>query len=255
MKILRNKFAFLLLIFFSIFISCHKEYYEDTVSDSVKDINNWILRNMQALYLWNNKLPSGLNPGKEPDPKEFFYKMVYKAEDKWSYITPDLDKLIADLDGVPLSVGISPAFVRISEKQILLIVEFVYPGSPADKADIQRGDIILTIDGQFLTPVNYFDLFNKSNITVRKGIFSGGNYIPSGEPIPLISEIIEADPVIHHEIMDINGIKTGYLVYTHFTSGANDEYLRSLDDVFQSFMSEGITELIIDLGITRAVKI
>ena len=236
--------------------SCEKETdNNDLVSKEIKEVNQWILENMEALYLWNDRIPSGLNPANEPDPEEFFDKMLYKEEDKWSSITPDLDALLADLQGTPLSSGISPAFIRIGDNQILLIVEFVFPGSPADRAGLQRGDLILTIDGQYLNLDNYFELFSKSTINVRKGILSGSDFIPSGETISIVSEIIEAEPVIHHEILNINGIKTGYFVYTSFTSGVNDRYIDTLDNIFQEFKSEGISTLIVDLRYNRGGEI
>lgn len=202
---------------------------------------------MEVLYYWNDKIPEGLNPGQEPDPEEFFYKMVYIEEDKWSYITPDLDALMADLNGTPFSSGISPAFIRIGEEQIILIVEFVYPGSPADRAGIQRGDLFLTINGTFMNIDNYSELFNQSILNMGKGMLSGNSFIPTGETITINAEIIEADPLVYSDIISINGIKTGYFVYSSFTSGTNNKYLSSLDNLFLEFKNENISELIIDL--------
>lgn len=251
MKAFFNKFLFLVFILIVILSSCRNDINDDIVSRDIKQINEWILDNMEALYLWNNKIPSGLYPGREPDPEKFFYKMVYKTEDKWSYITPDMDALLAELDGIPLSTGISPAFIRIEGDRIILVVEFVYPGSPAEIKGLQRGDLILTINGQNLTIDNYYDLFFQPSITVRKGILSEAGFIPQGDPITIVSKVIETNPVIHHEIMDINGIKTGYLVYTSFISGINNVFLDSLNNAFQSFKLENITELIVDLRYNR----
>jgi carboxyl-terminal processing protease len=246
-KIIVVCFVFPWLFLFLFLQSCER-VDEDIVSKEIRAINEWIFEHMEALYFWNDKIPAGLNPGKEPDPEEFFYKMIYKEEDKWSYITPDLDALIAELEGRPLSSGISPAFVRIGEsQQVLIIVEFVYQGSPADRAGIKRGDLILTINGEYLNIDNCYELFSQPTINIGKGIISGNSFIPTGESFSLVSEVIEADPLIYHDVMDINGIKTGYIVYSSFTAGANDKYISTMDNIIQEFKNEGISELIVDL--------
>lgn len=255
LRTLFHYFSIIFLIFSIAFNSCRNDRDDDIVSKEIKEVNQWILDNMKSLYLWNNKIPAGLSPGREADPEEFFYKMIYKAEDKWSYITPDMDALLAELDGVPLSSGISPAFVRIGDNSIVLIVEFVYPDSPAERAGLQRGDLILSINGQNMTLDNYNELFNQPVITVRKGIMTNNGLIPDGEAIRIVSEIISSNPVIHYEAMNVNGIKTGYLVYSAFISGIEDIYLDSLDNALKFFKNEDISELIIDLRYNRGGEI
>ncbi len=256
MKLLLSYYFRLLLLLISLpflLVSCEKEdpFKNDTVSPQTRLVNEWIKENMEALYLWNEFIPSGLNPGQEPDSEAFFDTMIYKPEDKWSYITSDFPALLAELEGTPLSTGISPAFVNIGSGQIVLIVEFVYPNSPADIAGLERGDMIVTIDGQTMNLENYFQLFSKNSFVAGFGTISGSAIVPTGETVSITSQIIETDPVIHYEVMNINGVKTGYLVYSTFISGEGDKFLRKLDDIFDEFKSSGITELIIDLRYNR----
>jgi len=234
--------------------SCERKD-DDIVSKEIREVNEWILENMEIVYFWNDKIPGGLKPGQEPDPEEFFYKMIYNEEDKWSYITPDLDALMADLEGTPLSTGISPAFARFGETQVVLVVEYVYPGSPADQAGVQRGDLILTINDQQMNLTNYYELFTQPVITAAKGMISGNTVVPTGESFYLVAEIIEANPLIYHDIIDISGSKTGYIVYSSFTSGVNDKYIEDIDNIFGEFKREGITELIVDLRYNRGGEI
>lgn len=236
--------------------SCEKEPDNpDTVSKEIKAINVWIKENMEALYFWNENIPTGLNPGNEPDPEALFEKMIYKPEDVWSYITSDYSSLLAELEGTPLSSGISPAFVRIANNQIVVIVEYVYPGSPAGIAGLERGDMITTIDQQTLDLDNYFDLFNKSSYQAALGMISGGAIVPTGETFLIQSAVIDADPVIHHEVMNIQGVQTGYLVYSSFRNGTNNRFRNTLDQVFQEFKTAGITNLIVDLRYNRGGEI
>lgn len=240
-------------------ISCEKEPAEpvntDTVSPQIKYINEWIKEFMEVVYLWDEEIPENLNTGQEPDPEAFFDKMLYKSEDKWSYITSDFSALLADLEGVPLATGISPAFIRTPNDQIVLVVEFVYPGSPAAEVGLKRGDIILTIDGQFMNINNYFDLYSKNSYTAGLGYISGQEIVSNGISVDLISRVIQADPIVHHEIIDIPGKKTGYLMYGSFTSGVNDIYIESLNSVFGEFKAAGITDLIVDLRYNRGGEV
>ena len=44
---------------------------------------------MKLYYLWNVNISGKLNTNIERDPKVFFDKMLYKAHDRWSFITDD----------------------------------------------------------------------------------------------------------------------------------------------------------------------
>ena len=256
-----GKYYFMMLktvIIMSVFllISCEKEPVNtDTVSSDIKSINMWIKNNMEALYYWNEKIPEDLDPGQENDPEAYFFKMIYVPEDKWSYITSDFPSLLAELQGTPLSTGISPAFVRIGPEQIVLIVEFVYKGSPAYSAGIKRGDMIISIDGELMNLSNYNELYNRNSFTAGLGKMEGNTIVPTGESFSLESVIIEADPLLHHDILDVNGIKTGYMVYSGFRSGTNDRFINTLDQALSNFKTNGISELIVDLRYNRGGEI
>ena len=45
----------------------------------------------------------------------------------------------------------------------------------------------------------------------------------------------------------MNGTKIGYLVYVEFIPGNNDAYLQEMDNIFNEFISAGVSDLIVDL--------
>ncbi len=211
-------------------------------------INQWIYDGMKSVYFWNQSIPSGLDPLTETDSKAFFYKMLYTTRDKWSYITDNYTALMADLNGEPLSMGYSPMFGKIANtNNVAIFVEFVYPGSPADSVGLTRGDFIMSIDGQTLTIDNYYDLYSKNNYVAGLGDYSTGSLKPNGRTVSLSSEVIAADPVFYHTVIDTGGVKTGYLVFTEFTAGSGNKYLTELANVLDDFKSQGISDLIVDL--------
>jgi carboxyl-terminal processing protease len=217
----------------------------DIISEATKYINNWIWEVMNEVYLWEVYIPN-LDPDLEPDPENFFEKLLY-SKDRFSWISDDYEGLMDQYYGVAKSTGYSPAFGRFSNTNgVFIIVEYVYPDSPADKAGLKRGDIILQINGVDLTMGNYLNLYNSVSQTVTLGYFNGSSIGLTDTKISMTAEEIALDPSIYHEIKEIGGHKIGYLVYVEFTSGKDREYLTSLEEIFQAFSAAGITDLIVD---------
>jgi carboxyl-terminal processing protease len=257
-----RKLLFLILLLPLFFFSCNNDIDDgDTTGDadststttvdssSFSTINRWILGEMQAYYLWENKLPK-ISSFSTVDPETFFDNLLYSDLDKWSFITSDYAALSAELEGTPTSMGYSPAFYLYNNSQnVLIVVEYIYPNSPAEIAGLKRGDIILTIDGKMMDKDNYYDLYSGSSYTVELGSYSSstGNLSYSGTKLSMVASEIDADPAIYHSVIDYSGVKTGYLVYTQFVSGTNNKYLSSLDEIFDEFSASGITNLIVDL--------
>jgi C-terminal processing protease CtpA/Prc len=216
------------------------------ISEATKYVNNWIWDVMNEVYLWDTYIPQSLEPDKEPDPENLFKKMLY-SKDRFSWITDDYQGLMDQYVGVAVSTGYSPAFGRFSNTDgVFIIVEYVFPGSPADEAGLKRGDIILSINDKDLNITNYLNLYNSSTQKVELGELSGGFISPSGREITIVAREIALDPLIHYEIKEIAGHKIGYLVYVEFTSGQNREYLYSLEHALDSFNTAGVTDLIVD---------
>ncbi|HKJ42230.1 MAG TPA: PDZ domain-containing protein, partial [Sunxiuqinia sp.] len=165
------KLLFVGLIVSFVFYSCSKnndsvvpETTTDTTSTSGTNsisadtiaINKWISESMIQVYLWNDLIPK-VNYQKEPNPTAFFYKMLNKPIDRWSFITNDYASLNAEFSGVPETMGYDPAFYRYSnsDKSVFIVIDYVYPGSPAAEAGLKRGDIIVSINNNPLNTSNY----------------------------------------------------------------------------------------------------
>lgn len=231
--------------------SCNKEpdpFYPDPDPDVAKEIrilNNWIWEGMSDLYLWEKYLPD-LNPDKQPDPKKYFYKLLYE-DDRDSWIVDDYEALLARFDGVQLSTGISAYPGLIDDNEVITIVEYVTPNSPAADSGIDRGDIIYAIDGESLDTINYFDLYYQTTATLEFADWNGKDIVPNGRKVTLTAIELNQNPVVHSEVINYEGHKVGYLVYTQFTAGQNDEWLLELNGVFEAFRSQGVSDVVVDL--------
>jgi carboxyl-terminal processing protease len=254
MHVSNRYFTLLLAALFSLLISCEKKTDPDTdngngpaVSDQTKYINKWIFDVMHEVYLWEEYIPAGLDPDTEPNSDKFFYRFLYDI-DRFSWIYDDYDALMGQYYGVQESIGYSVAFGRIGGTDTLFaVVEYVYLGSPADSAGLKRGDIILEMDDRSLTVYNYRDLYQTNSFTITLGASTPGGISLTDKKVSLESRVISEDPAVFWDVLEADGQKVGYLAYVSFTSGQTDEYLHTLNTIFQEFAAAGITEMILDL--------
>ena len=198
----------------------------DIVS-ATENIPQWIYDEMSFYYFWNAELPDE-RPSGDENPESYFTSLL-NSSDQFSYITDDAKAIKKEMSGTILAVGFSPAFgVFNNTNNLFAIVEYVYPDSPADEAGLERGDIILKINGDNLAEDNFLDLTSQNGFSVTLGEFNGRGIIETNESISINTGIIELDPVIHYEVKNVNGIKAGYLVFVDFIAGENDKWLNSL---------------------------
>ena len=210
-------------------------------------VNKWIKDNMDLYYFWNDKIPSGIDYTKESNSEAYFHKLVYKEKDKWSRITDDYASLKAELDGEPLTMGYRPSFFLTGNNRIVIVVNYVYPGSAAADAGLKRGDIILSIDNTPLDTSNYYDIYSGPNYSVQLGRLEGSTLVNTGQSLNMTARVTNTNPIIFNKVLDIDGHKIGYLVYVEFIAGASDALLTEMDNIFNEFKTAGISDLIVDL--------
>lgn len=229
--------------------SCKKDIAPQTEIIPAETIatNKWIYDNMNMYYLWKTEMPTTIDNTKESDPEKYFYKLLYNDKDKWSFITSDYASLESELGGNPVTMGYSPAFYLTANYKVIIVVQYVYPGSAAADAGLKRGDIILAIDNASLDTTNYFKKYSGTSYTVQLGKISGNTLNFTGESLSMTARTTLTDPAIYHSVFNVNGHKTGYLVYVEFITGENNAYLADMDNIFNEFRDSTISDLIVDL--------
>ncbi len=236
----------IVLLFLLLSQSCKKDEASLPLSEAVLT-NMWIYGNLDLYYLWNNNITQGLDYKEETDSEAYFYKLLYKDKDKWSYITDDYPALEAELSGEPETMGYYPAFYLTADNKVVIAVCYVYPDSPAAEAGLERGDIIISIDNAPLDTTNYYDKYSGKSYSVQLGTKVNNVLTPTGESLSMTARIIQADPSIHSTILDIEGKKIGYLAYVEFIPGNDSLYLKRMDNIFSEFRNAGVSDLIVDL--------
>ena len=256
---------FVLMVTFGLFFTaCSKNDDDNTqekASELTQKVNLFIHDVMNEIYLWNDELPD-IDYRYQNDSKEYFESLLYE-EDKWSFITDDVDALLNSFEGIETSYGWSLAFYYKSStgNDVIAVVEYVYPNTPADNAGIKRGDVIVGMNGSSIDDTNYSDLLYSESMTITLGIttWSDDGYIQfsDGASADLVAEELSLNPVVKTKIVETEGHTIGYIFYAQYI----DSYTDAIDTALQSMLNKNVTDLVLDLrynpggSITSAVHL
>lgn len=201
---------------------------------------------MSTYYLWLDEIKSDLSTWKyADDPVEKVKALRYKDSqgevDKWTQLMEDCSGFLGNVTGNTRSFGFDFVlyYADQTRTRVRAVVTFTYADSPASKAGLRRGDIILTLDGKAITPDNYSTL-------LKETLYSGGSVtlgMEDGSSIPLTAVQMYENPVQTVKTLEWGGKRFGYLHFTSFTMDA----CRDLETAFRTFRDEGIDELVLDL--------
>ena len=165
-------------------------------------------------------------------------------------------------------LGLGPMFASIFEADtdyIGLTVGYVYPGSPAEAADLRRGDTIYKIGGTRITKSNYQSFmqelfYNPSGtyelVYARYEVNEAAQRydLVQGKKAEVTAATYGYNPILYAAIMTNTGVESdngdeekpfniGYMASESFDSSAQEV----LEYQIKQFIDAGITELILDL--------
>jgi carboxyl-terminal processing protease len=215
-------------------------------------VNNWIHENMKFWYYWVDEMPADPDKSLEPDA---FFESLLSDKDRFSWIQENYQDLLKSLQGVEKEPGYEYVLYRESEGSNNVIAQILYvkPNSPASNAGLKRGDIILQINSQQITVDNYQTLLpalgSDHSISYRSLNIATTSF---GDPQTLSISPVEyaENPNYLNKVFTYDNRRIGYYVYNFFsdgTSGSQQQYKTEMDQIFASFQSQGITDLIVDL--------
>lgn len=252
MKFLRP--LFILFIFF--LVSCHDDIDDVIDPADSSEINEFIWRGMNNMYLYKKDIPqladdyfgtqklhnflNGFN-----NPEDLFYDGLVSSQDQFSFLVDDYIALEKSFSGISLSSGMEYGLVRLSSDsdRVLGYVRYVLPETSASLAGLVRGDIFYSIDGEDLTLDNYSALLAREQMELGLAVVEDRVLLPSGESVQLKKAEHSENPVHLVKTIETSSSKVGYILYNGFTHTYDDK----LNDAFARLKSEGISELIMDL--------
>ena len=206
-------------------------------------VNQFLFDALSVYYLWidDPSVTSKMNTWSETDEPIAKVQSVKYSADKWTMCTDDYDSFNSSVAGVETTYGydITLYWADSQHTAVCGIVTFVYADSPAEKAGLKRGDVIMTVNGKTLTADTYVDIVNNemfNSSSCKLGLYDGRN-------LDLTSIKMYEDPVLVSKVFDLGAKQVGYLCYVSFT-------LRSIPrliDVCKEFKAAGVTDVILDL--------
>ena len=239
-----RKSIFSLLALLALLVSCKKNNPETTTTDGVamRYYGNIFAYNvMNSYYLWKNDIADKVKTWPtDADPVEQV-KEVRVSQDHWTALYEDATIFEGSVTGTQTTMGldITPVWADEQQTRVAALVNFTYADSPARKAGLKRGDVIMTIDGSDITKDNYSTELSKLYYAsqVQIGLYDG-------RTLDLKAVMMYENPVHLATILYYGGKKIGYLHFTNFTLTS----CRDLETAFSHFKAQGIDELVLDLS-------
>jgi C-terminal processing protease CtpA/Prc len=218
-----------------------------SIDENTLKVNKFIVDAFDDIYLWVDDID--INAHRKTynmykDPFDFFEKLRYR-DDQWSGLTNDIEGLSDSFAGVETSYGYSLFFGYVYENNntVIAIIKFVYPDSPADKAGLKRGDILVSMNGNSIDDKNYRDLIYSPAISVSRGYYEEGLFKSYEESISMTAVKQYNNPVIKDTVIIKGSNKIGYLCYSDFLEKSETELIR----VFKNFRKQEVTDVVLDL--------
>ncbi len=231
--------------------SCTVEQVDESLA-GYERINKFIIDGVQTYYLWEaetdwKKYDNRSTYSEYKDHDKLFGQLRF-IDDKWSTLTDDIDGLENQFAGISTTFGYTLGFYYnpfTNNDEVIAVVYYTSYNSPAAKAGLKRGDILIEMNGKKITVNNRLELYYSSSIQVRcgKAITESKTFTLLPELYSLSAVTMYENPVNTYSIIEKGVKKIGYLCYTGYQS----ESERELFELFASFKSAGVNDIVLDL--------
>ncbi len=193
---------------------------------------------MKEWYLWYDTMPV-VNPDDYHSLNALLDALRYSPTDRWSTVmsTEEYDRYYDRGEYIGHGMGL------VGDPAGNLWTGWVYDGSPAQIQGVERGWIILSINGENITNESNLDsLLGDDEVGVMNSFTFRK---PGGQTtnLDILKQIVDINSVLHSEVINVTDTKVGYVVYQHFLVTSVAE----LDAVFKGFQDQQIDDIIVDL--------
>jgi C-terminal processing protease CtpA/Prc len=223
---------------------------QGTLQDEMKFLRGW----SDANYLWYNEIPTTLRMADYTNTLDYFAALktpaltaAGKPKDRFhfTYTTAEWDAMTTSGEEVGYGLTWSRNAATAPRTWLASIVE---PGSPAAKAGLQRGDMLVTVDG-----IDFINTTSTSGVAaINAGLFPDN----AGEThhltvqragtkidVTLVSGVVASDSVKNTKVIDTPTGKVGYLTFDDHNAVAE----KQLIDAFNLFKGQGVNDLVLDM--------
>ena len=175
------------------------------------------------------------------DLREGLYAGLFENLDEYSqYYTAEEYKELYEQSVSGTYCGIGASLQQDTKTGAVTVVH-VYEGSPAEKAGLKKGDIILEADGNDAAKMDLTEFV--SHIKGEEGTKVHLTVYPAGESEKREYQITRESlvlPTVSHEMLQD---KTGYIQVTEFTDATPEQFHTALKDLKKKNMQALIVDL------------
>ena len=189
-------------------------------------------------YYWYDTVPEKFDYSSYTEPQPMINDLKYADRDRWSF---SMTKKEYEDFSTQSNVGFGFGYTQDQDDHLL--VYMVRIESPADKAGLKRGDIILKINGEEATAERMAQASEKVNQMTTFTILRVGEPNTTQLDIDIRAQEYSFKVTSASTVQTDDGTAAGYLRFDSFTDNATDE----IDKAFTYFRTQNIKKLVIDL--------
>ena len=259
------KLIIVAILCLSITYSCFEDRDDNGAFGS--EISDFVWKGMNFWYLYKDNVPDLANDKFSSNeeyadylnlfsgPEELFENLKYQPQtiDKFSRLLSDYIAFEQLIDGCAVRSGYEIDFYSVpgSSTDLFGIVRLVLPGSNAESAGLQRGQLFYGINGVQLNNDNMNSLFSPNSYDMNLASYDDNgtpgtdddSIIEENETFTLTKAPLCENPIFKTEILNIEGENVAYLMYNGFVSDFDNQ----LNSAFANFKANNAQHLVLDL--------
>ncbi|MFZ6719843.1 DUF4214 domain-containing protein [Undibacterium sp. Ji49W] len=199
---------------------------------------SWVRSHLDDVYLWYRDIID-VSPAQYGTAEDYFTALLVRSKDRFSFTSEQgsIDSYFQS--GEDVSYGYS--LVREGSK---IRVRYVQPGSPADQAQIKRGTTLVSVDnaalGSYINDAQYNALYPSKSESHSFQVQDGSS---TSRNVTMTAVTVTTTPVLQNQVLNVNGKKIGYMVFTDHIRTAESPLVSSI----RKFQQSGIDDLVLDL--------
>lgn len=168
--------------------------------------------------------------------------LIGGLEDPFSYYLTAADVAVSNIEQEGKYGGIGTEVTYNAHLQVIEVVAPMF-GTPAYKAGIKAGDLIITIDASPVEDMTYMEAVN--NLRGIPGTIVNLEVVR--EPVGILEFSIERAEIktamVQYGLVEYEGIKAGYVRINNFFKNSSTELRKALSDLYD----QQIQALVVDL--------
>lgn len=207
----------------------------------------WMYQTMQENYLYYEELPAEEKVNFFAKPHDFLSSLISDKDQKNGVKFSHLDSIYTQSEsraGGRPSFGFEGALVRVPNGSEAIRVIYTQKGSPAEDAQLKRGDWIIAADGNKINSNSYMNYVAHPTgaCAFTLGSFNGEGFDTLNVVQLPTPRIIDTNNVLESHFVTSGNRKAFYMLYNEF--GKDEEQLK---EIFAKLASESFDDIILDL--------